>query len=99
MGDPESEWYRGMENSKLFSLSARLASGEAECVFGTIAGSFELKQSKMVIHKRRDEGLSSRAFRAPTKTPAKMTPSTMLPRTVPGALPAPKNGQPRQNSQ
>lgn len=38
-------------NSKLFSLSARLASGDAECVSGTIACSFELKQSKMAIHK------------------------------------------------
>jgi len=39
-------------NSKLFSLSARLAPGDAECVFGTIAGSFELKQSRMAIHKK-----------------------------------------------
>jgi hypothetical protein len=87
-------------NSKIFSLSARLASGDTECVSGTIAGSFELKQSKMAIHKEETKDLSPGAFRTPTKTPAKMTPSTMLPRrAVPGALPAPKNGQPRQNSQ
>ena len=36
---------------KTFSLSARLASGDTERVSGTIAGSFELKQSKMAIHK------------------------------------------------
>ena len=36
---------------KTFSLGARLASGDAERVSGTIAGSFELKQSKMAMHK------------------------------------------------
>jgi hypothetical protein len=55
---------------KTFSLDARLASGDAERVSGTIAGSFEPRQSKMAIHKEEAKNYPSGAFRAPIKTPA-----------------------------
>ena len=54
---------------KTFSWDARLASGDAERVSETIGGSFELKQAQD-RNSQRDEEVSPRPFRAPTKSPS-----------------------------